>query len=594
MGKQGQNERRRTSISRKLFWSVALMFAMFIISMLLFQFQREKEFSQEKLNSSLVNYNHQLHKRLFNKTDYESIIDAFTKEIRHTDIRITIISPTGEVIYDNNVHDQLENHNDRSEVAKARREGEAFSIRSSETTGKRYFYSASNIEGFIYRTALPYDKYVQTVLKVDKGFIYFIAVITLLFIFVLSRFSLQLGKTISKLRNFAGNMDTGKPTEGQYHFPDDELGDISQNIITLYKKQQKAKNALSMEREKIFKHFQYSKEGFAMFSADNKEILSNTLFIQYVNLISDTQINKVEDVLQVKELEPINDFLSRNTNNSHPNNSQRRTKILVEGLTLEKEGKIFLIESILFLDNTHELSIKDISRSEEETRVKRQLTQNIAHELKTPVSSIQGYLETILTNPNLQEEKRKFFLERAYSQSTRLTDLLRDISVLNRLDEAAEMFELKEINLHNIITEIRKECSKEMDERNIQAELILPNTPIIYGNNSLLYSIFRNLFDNAIAYAGDNIKITVNCYREDLKYYYFSFSDNGIGIDEGHINRIFERFYRIDKGRSRKIGGTGLGLSIVKNGVNFHKGQISAKSSSGKGTTFFFTLKKKI
>lgn len=107
--------------------------------------------------------------------------------------------------------------------------------------------------------------------------------------------------------------------------------------------------------------------------------------------------------------------------------------------------------------------------------------------------------------------------------------------------------------------------------------------PTIYGNYSLLYSIFRNLYDNAIAYAGEGIRITVSCYKEDPKFYYFSFSDNGVGVSEEHVNRIFERFYRVDKGRSRKVGGTGLGLSIVKNGVNFHKGQISAKSGLGKG-----------
>ena len=104
----------------------------------------------------------------------------------------------------------------------------------------------------------------------------------------------------------------------------------------------------------------------------------------------------------------------------------------------------------------------------------------------------------------------------------------------------------------------------------------------------------RQLYDNAIAYAGEGIHITVSCYKEDPKFYYFSFSDNGVGVSEEHVNRIFERFYRVDKGRSRKVGGTGLGLSIVKNGVNFHKGQISAKSGLGKGMTFFFTLKKKI
>lgn len=344
-----------------------------------------------------------------------------------------------------------------------------------------------------------------------------------------------------------------------------------------------------MEREKLIKHFQYSKEGFAMFTADGKEILSNNLFIQYLNLISDTRINQMEEVLSVEELKPIAHFL-----NSHINDPNRKKQVLPESVTIDKEGKIFLIECILFLDNTYEISINDISRQEEETRMKRQLTQNIAHELKTPVSSIQGYLETIISNPSLPEEKKRFFIERCYSQSSRLTDLLRDISVLNRLDEASEMFELSDININRLIEEIKKECTKEMEEKLITTEVIVPEETTVHGNYSLLYSIFRNLFDNAIAYAGEKIKITVNCYREDAKYYYFSFSDNGVGIDEVHINRIFERFYRVDKGRSRKVGGTGLGLSIVKNGINFHKGHIYAKSSPGKGVTFFFNIKKKL
>ena len=412
---------------------------------------------------------------------------------------------------------------------------------------------------------------------------------TLIFFFVLSRFTFSIGKTISKLRDFALNVEKDRMPAVDYVFPNDELGDISQNIVTLYHRQQKAKNELSMEREKLIKHFQYSKEGFAMFTSEGREILSNILFIQFINVISDTQIHQVEDVTDIAELEPIRTFLNKNIRNLN-----RKKKVLRESVTIDKNGKIFLIECILFLDNSYEISINDISSQEEESRMKRQLTQNVSHELKTPVSSIQGYLETILSNPDLSPDKRQFFLERCYSQSTRLTGLLRDISVLNRLDEASEMFDLTEVNITKLIAEIQKECSQDMEEKHITSEIILPGDPTVFGNNSLLYSIFRNLYDNAIAYAGENIRITVNCYKEDPKYYYFSFSDNGVGIPEEHINRIFERFYRVDKGRSRKIGGTGLGLSIVKNGVNFHKGQISAKSSPGKGVTFFFTLKKKL
>ena len=582
-------KRHRIPFSQRLFWSVFFMFLGFTVCFLLFQYQREREFAQEKLNNVLSNYNYQLFRKCQQSTDINQTVISFMDDIPQKDLRVTIIDPSGDVLFDNSGTDEFNNHNDRSEVRKARLYNEGFAIRSSESTGKRYFYSASNIGGYIYRSALPYDPYVRGILTVNKDFIYFMALMTLIFFFVLSRFTFSIGKTISKLRDFALNVEKDRMPAVDYVFPNDELGDISQNIVTLYHRQQKAKNELSMEREKLIKHFQYSKEGFAMFTSEGREILSNILFIQFINVISDTQIHQVEDVTDIAELEPIRTFLNKNIRNLN-----RKKKALRESVTIDKNGKIFLIECILFLDNSYEISINDISRQEEESRMKRQLTQNVSHELKTPVSSIQGYLETILSNPDLSPDKRQFFLERCYSQSTRLTGLLRDISVLNRLDEASEMFDLTEVNITKLIAEIQKECSQDMEEKHITSEIILPGDPTVFGNNSLLYSIFRNLYDNAIAYAGENIKITVNCYKEDPKYYYFSFSDNGVGIPEEHINRIFERFYRVDKGRSRKIGGTGLGLSIVKNGVNFHKGQISAKSSPGKGVTFFFTLKKKL
>jgi signal transduction histidine kinase len=266
--------------------------------------------------------------------------------------------------------------------------------------------------------------------------------------------------------------------------------------------------------------------------------------------------------------------------------------VLRKGIKVDKDGKIFQIECILFSDDSYEISINDISKQEEENRMKRQLTQNVAHELKTPVSSIQGYLETIVSNPDLPKDKMRFFIDRCFSQSTRLTGLLRDISVLNRLDEASQMFEITEVNISELVSEIVKECGKEISEKNIKAVVNIPSDTIVRGNHSLLYSIFRNLLDNSIAYAGEGVTVNIDRYKEDDSFFYFSYSDDGVGIPQKHINRIFERFYRVDKGRSRKTGGTGLGLSIVKNGVNFHKGQISAKSTPETGLTFFFTISK--
>lgn len=559
--------------------------------MLIFQYQRESEFAQEKLDAVLKSYNYELHYKIAHSGhnhNIDSIVREFVDEIPQKDIRFTIINPEGKVLFDNSGNDIKTNHNNRSEVLKARNQEKSFVIRSSETTGLRYFYSALNIDQYIYRSAVPFEPYAKGELSINKDFIYFMCVMMMIFVLVLSKFTLSIGETISKLRDFARNIRNTNSDDEEYIFPNDELGDISKQIITLYNKQQKAKNDLAIEREKIVKHFQYSKEGFAMFTDEGKEILSNILYIQFANLISDTEIYIAEEVLDLQELKNIKTFIEENRELAN------RKRVLRKTETIDKGGKIFLVECILFLNNSYEISINDISRQEEESRMKRQLTQNVAHELKTPVSSIQGYLETIISNPELEDDKKKFFIERCYSQSSRLSVLLQDISVLNRLDEADTLYELTQVNLYKLVQDIKKECYGKMEEKHISCHINLPVNAEIQGNNSLLYSIFRNLFDNSIAYAGYNILINLSCYKEDEAFYYFNFSDNGIGVDEAHINRIFERFYRVDKGRSRKLGGTGLGLSIVKNAVIFHKGQISAKSTPGKGISFLFTLKKRL
>lgn len=584
-----KNRKHRIPFSQRLFWSIFFIFLGFTTCLLIFQYEREVEFTQEKLDTVLKAYNHQIHYRILHEPNHniDSIINQFIDEIPQTELRVTVISPAGKVLFDNSGNEIMENHNDRSEVQNARLTKKSFALRTSRTTGIRYFYSALNINEYIYRSAIPYDQYVKGMLKIDKSFIYFTGFMVVVFLLVLSRFTLSIGQTISRLRDFARNIRNVDQEDEEYIFPNDELGDISRQIVTLYHKQQKAKRELTMEREKIIKHFQYAQEGFAMFSDNGTEILSNLLCIQFSNLISDTPIHTAEEVLDIAELAPIRSFLQEHIHSEH-------SHVLRETTIIDKGGKTFRVECMLFLNNSYEISIYDISRQEEESRMKRQLTQNISHELKTPVSSIQGYLETIIQNPELSDDKKNFFIERCYSQSSRLADLLQDISVLNRLDEAENLFELSHVNIGHLTSEILKECSQQMEDKKISCHISIPENTVIYGNHSLLYSIFRNLFDNSIAYAGENIQISLNCYKEDNKFYYFNFSDNGVGIEEKHINRIFERFYRVDKGRSRKLGGTGLGLSIVKNAVLFHKGQISAKNLQGKGVSFLFTLKKSI
>ena len=309
------------------------------------------------------------------------------------------------------------------------------------------------------------------------------------------------------------------------------------------------------------------------------------MFTQYFNNISDQNLRSTNDIFSIPEIKPFVDFLQKNQSNY--SKEEKRTS-----LHISKNGRVFSLECILFQDLSFEISINDVTQEEEQARLKRQLTQNIAHELKTPVSSIQGYLETILSNPNISPENMHTFLERSYAQSNRLTTLLRDISVLTRMDEAPDMVERESIDLSKIVKDMLNEVALGLEEKQIRVINLLPPRLILVGNHSLVYSIFRNLTDNTIAYAGTGVQITINCFREDDRYYYFSYSDNGVGVAETHLNRLFERFYRVDKGRSRKLGGTGLGLAIVKNAVLFHGGTIFAKKAPQGGLEFIFTLQK--
>ena len=226
-----------------------------------------------------------------------------------------------------------------------------------------------------------------------------------------------------------------------------------------------------------------------------------------------------------------------------------------------------------------------------ETRMRRELTQNISHELKTPVASILGYTETILEHPEMDVMTQRQFIERTQSQAHRLSSLLQDISTLNRMDYAPEMITMERVDVSRIVNDIIMETALAAETKQMKVYNHLPVDIIINGNDSLIYSIFRNLMDNAINYAGEGTTIEIIAYEEDEKWN-FTFSDNGVGIPVEHMSRIFERFYRMDKGRSRSLGGTGLGLSIVKNAVVLHGGTIKAQAAVDGGLCFEFTLKK--
>ena len=223
---------------------------------------------------------------------------------------------------------------------------------------------------------------------------------------------------------------------------------------------------------------------------------------------------------------------------------------------------------------------------------RKQVTHNTAHELKTPASSIQGYLETLIANPNLPAEQRQYFLERCYSQSTRMNALLKDISTLNRLDEKGKhTAHFENLDLAQLIRETVNDSLLRAQEKHITIQTSIPDSIPMQGDSELLYSVFRNLLDNAIAYSGGSVVNITSETSRKAGMLDFCVSDDGVGVGEEHLPYLCERFYRVDKGRSRNQGGTGLGLAIVKNAILLHGGSITCSSTTPHGLTIHFTLR---
>lgn len=225
-----------------------------------------------------------------------------------------------------------------------------------------------------------------------------------------------------------------------------------------------------------------------------------------------------------------------------------------------------------------------LRNEQDKIRLKKQLTNNINHELKTPVASILLCLDLLHDHPELTPEQKEEFMDKIRHNAQRLNSLLKDVSTITRMDEGADVIEKTETDLTALIREIVEESRLRT---NMKITLDIPDLSIT-GNRPLLESIFRNLIDNAIAYSGAS-EMIISADPEGN----FTVSDNGCGIAPEHLPHIFERFYRIDSGRSRAAGGTGLGLSIVRNAVAIHGGSIKPFSINGLAYKFKLKVNKK-
>lgn len=586
----------KRTFRKEIFLYYILLFILFTVVVVIFQYQREKNYRTSQLENTLDNISEITYRFIVKNQLIEDNNMQRINEIRslipQENVRITIIDKSGKVLFDSSVekYDLMENHLLRPEIQESINNNIGSNIRTSATTKEEYYYYAKNYPTFYIRTALVYNVEVQNFLKANLLFLLFVFGVFLVVGFILYLVTLKLSEAITKLKDFAVKAGNNESIEFAAKFPENELGIIGSQIIQIYHNLKKTKDELFYEKEKLFNHLNALNEGIAFFSGEKKNTLCNSHFIQNINLVSDKKIRHPNDIFSIPEFKKLNKFLDKHLN---PGINIKIEDLPQINYVVSKSERYFKIQSIIFLDKSFEVMFFDITRLEKRRLLKQQLTSNIAHELKTPLASIKGYLETIIDNWPVPEEKHKYFLGKAFLQSERLTELINDISLLNNIEDAGDLFEFKNTNIKIIIDEVYENFANRMVEKSIDFFVDVKPKTVVNGNDSLLFSIFQNLVENSINYGGNNIEIAIKIYHEDEKFYYFSYSDSGPGIPEEHLPRIFERFYRVDYGRTRESGGTGLGLAIIKNAVQLHKGEISVRNKPKGGIEFLFSIGKK-
>ena len=576
----------KISYQQRLFFYFFILFSIFTACIVVVQQQNEKQERLETIEATLDDYVNitykyiQLH-NLQDSTFYLlSDFDIFLLD----NVRISIINDAGKVLYDKDIPNLSvsENHLNRPEIQNALKEAYGINIRTSASTQQPYIYYAKHYDDYYIRVALPFDIHTKNMLKASRYFIYITVLLFIIVLIFMHFVSDRFEKSILQLKNFTTKIKNNEVLCADIHFPDDELGEIGEEIMDIFKQKEASIKQTEIEREKLIMHFQYSEKGICVFSPDFKKIYANTHFMYFLNLVLDTtEISDISTIFNYEIFQPVIDF----------NKDKERQQNQFE-YHVDKNEKIYAIQTVIFEDKSFEITIRDITETEQTRQLKQQMTSNIAHELKTPVTSIHAYLESLMED-KFPPAMQKQFINRAFLQSARLAELIDDVSLISKIEEAPTLFPMENVDINQLINDLTLDLSERLQQHGISVTVSIDPNTIITGNTSLLYSIFRNLMDNTIKYAGDNTEIHINHYLEDRDYHYFSYYDTGKGVNKEHINKIFERFYRVDSGRTRATGGSGLGLSIVRNAVLFHKGKIEAKIHARGGLQFLFTIKKK-
>lgn len=476
--------------------------------------------------------------------------------------RITLISPDGTVIADTVADaDVLENHIDREEVKEAIQNGSGTSSRYSDTlTEKIVYYAVKMKNGEILRISTRHYTVVMILLGLAQPIVIVVLISVLLSLWLCHRVSVKLIEPINTL-------DLEHPENNATY---DELTPLLKKIAHQRKTiKEQLKNATHMQEE--FRLItENMNEGFLVIDKEMRILTHNTAAMKLLNMSE----AESENVLSVNRSKAFRKMLERVLSGVR-NESET-----------ESDGKYYRFIANPVLDENNIIGavivILDVTESVNREKLRREFTSNVSHELKTPLTSISGFAE-IMKNGDTPDEMVIDFSNSIYDEAQRLISLVSDIMKISELDEKAVVYEKETVDLYSLSLEVAERLRAEADKKNIKINVIGDAAEVI-GVRKILDEMIYNLCDNAIKYNKENgiVDIMVNLAYSKVK---LIVRDTGIGIPKSQQNRVFERFYRVDKARSRAIGGTGLGLAIVKHGAMYHNAEIELESKENVGTS---------
>lgn len=486
----------------------------------------------------------------------------YLKNLNIKDYRVTWIGTDGKVLYDSiSEADEMENHFEREEVKEALSEGYGASSRYSSTLTQRYLYGAKRLpDGTVIRLSVTQNSLLILTLGMLQPIMIIFVIAIILSAFLASRLSKKIVKPLNEL-----NLD--KPLDNNGY---DELSPLLRRIDTQQKEISRQSEELKQRQNELEVMTSAMSEGIILLNNRGTVLSINKAAAK---LFGTDCFCIGEDIVSINRSLELAQLLNKAKNGEH---SERVVELGC--------GRYQMMASPVISNNIVSgivLLILDVTEKEKAEQLRREFTANVSHELKTPLHTISGSAE-LLVNGMVKSEDIPIFLKRIYSEAQRMIQLVEDIIRLSHLDEGAEDMKWDMVDLYAVAEETINSLADEAESNGIKFELY-GETVLINGIRQLLQEITYNLCDNAIKYNRKGGLVSVEIKNEN-EFAILTITDTGIGIPAEHQERIFERFYRVDKSHSKEIGGTGLGLSIVKHAAKLHNAEIELHSIVNKGT----------